>query len=73
MTSHGDGAGPAKHGPHTEALEEGEAKATSSEDGVFLSWAGRKGFRAAVPTPRVFVPVPEASDPTDEDPGFFLI
>ncbi len=46
---------------------------TSTEDGVFLSWAGRKGFRAAVPTPRVFVPVPEASDPTEEDPGNLVI
>lgn len=47
--------------------------ASTTEDGVFLSWAGRKGFRAAVPTPRVFVPVPEASDPTDEDPGNLVI
>src|SRR6476620_5139088 len=44
-----------------------------TEEGVFLSWAGRKGFRAAVPTPRVFVPVPEASDPTDDDPGNLVI
>lgn len=46
---------------------------STTEDGVFLSWAGRKNFRAAVPTPRVFVPVPEASDPRPEDPGNLVI
>jgi adenine-specific DNA-methyltransferase len=51
----------------------GDGGVAAAEDGVFLSWAGRKGFRAAVPTPRVFVPVPEASDPTYEDPGNLVI
>lgn len=56
----------------SEAPDDTAAEPTP-EEGVFLSWTGRKGFRAAVPTPRVFVPVPEASDSTDEDPGNFVI
>jgi adenine-specific DNA-methyltransferase len=45
----------------------------AQDDGVFLSWAGRRNFRAAVPNPRVMLPVGEASDPTAEDPGNLLI
>ena len=51
----------------------GDGSAAAAEDGVFLSWTGRRTFRAAVPTPRVFIPVPEASDPTEEDPGNLVI
>jgi adenine-specific DNA-methyltransferase len=56
-----------------ESVEGPETDVPIIDDGVFLSWTGRKNFRAAVPTPRVFVPVPEASDPTDEDPGNLVI
>jgi adenine-specific DNA-methyltransferase len=66
------GSVPDQAGGTESGQNEGSAEA-ATEDGVFLSWAGRKAFRAAVPTPRVFVPVAEASDPTDEDPGNLVI
>ena len=56
-----------------EPIDEPDDGVQAIDDGVFLSWAGRRRFRAAVPTPRVFVPVPEASDPTEEDPGNLVI
>jgi adenine-specific DNA-methyltransferase len=57
-----------------DALEDiAPAEEPTVDDGVFLSWTGRKNFRGAVPTPRVFVSVPEASDPTPENPGNLVI
>jgi adenine-specific DNA-methyltransferase len=55
-----------------------ELEATDLEDlgpdhGIVLSWFGRKQARVSIPKPRVLEPVPEHSDPTDEDPGNILI
>lgn len=41
--------------------------------GIVLSWFGRKQARISIPKPRILEPVPEHSDPTDEDPGNLLI
>lgn len=60
-------------GATPEPLDGHDAAVDVIEDGVFLSWSGRKSFRAAVPMPRVLVPVPEAGDPTGEDPGNLVI
>ena len=68
-----DSAAAAKEALSSINAEPTGSSAAAAEDGVFLSWTGRRTFRAAVPTPRVFVPVPEASDPTDEDPGNLVI
>jgi adenine-specific DNA-methyltransferase len=55
----------------TAAAEESEEEST--DRGSVLQWLGRRQARVAIPKPRILEPVPEESDPTEEDPGNLVI
>jgi adenine-specific DNA-methyltransferase len=45
----------------------------SEDEGVVLSWLGRRKARVGIPKPRFLEEVPEHSDPSPGDPGNLLI
>jgi adenine-specific DNA-methyltransferase len=53
--------------------EKDQVEPQDEDPGLDLSWPERRRGRVRVPTPRVLTPVPEASDPTAEDPGNLII
>lgn len=50
-----------------------DADQPSEDEGVVLSWLGRRKARVGVPKPRFLEEIPEHSDITNEDPGNMLI
>lgn len=47
--------------------------AAMAQDRYGLSWLGKGQARVSIPKPHFLEPVPEHSDPTDEDPGNLVI